>query len=91
MNLKCRCGALCLWTEHNSHWLGLICSKQGAEKPPIARRKPILEPAIDISTNPRRQWVADMHRSLHEAEGTTGAQPTNPTGPTTPTTPPTAG
>ena len=45
----------------------------------------------DASTDPRRQWVADMHRSLHEAEGTTGAQPSNPTGSTTATPPPTAG
>ena len=42
----------------------------------------------DASTDPRRQWVADMHRSLHEAESKAG-QPASPTDPTTPTTPPT--
>ncbi len=44
----------------------------------------------DASTDPRRQWVADMHRSLHEAEAKT-AQPAGSTDPTTPTSPPTAG
>lgn len=48
----------------------------------------------DASSDPRRQWIAEMHRSLHEAEAksagttgwTTGAQRTNPTDPTnTPT------
>ena len=44
----------------------------------------------DASTDPRRQWVADMHRSLHEAESKAG-QPAGPADPTTPTNPPTAG
>jgi hypothetical protein len=41
----------------------------------------------DASTDPRRQWVADMHRSLHEADAKAGES----TGSTPPTTPPTAG
>ncbi len=44
----------------------------------------------NASTDPRRQWVADMHRSLHEAEGKS-IDPTSATDPTTPTNPPTAG
>ena len=41
----------------------------------------------DASNDPRRQWVADMHRSLHEAE----TKSTEPTNSTPLTTPPTAG
>lgn len=44
----------------------------------------------DASNDPRRQWVADMHRSLHEAESKAG-DPSRPTSPTGPTNPPTAG
>lgn len=45
----------------------------------------------DASSDPRRQWVADMHRSLHEAEGTTGTQPTSQPSSAGSTNPPNAG
>jgi hypothetical protein len=37
--------------------------------------------STDASSDPRRQWIADMHRSLHEAESKTG-EPTSPPSPT---------
>jgi hypothetical protein len=44
----------------------------------------------DASNDPRRQWIAEFHKSLHEAEGRTG-EPTTPPASTGPTTPPAAG
>ncbi len=41
----------------------------------------------DASNDPRRQWIADFHKSLHEAE----AKPGEPTSSTNATNPPTAG
>lgn len=43
----------------------------------------------DASNDPRRQWIAEFHKSLHEADAGTGrGTDTPPTAP--PTTPPTA-
>jgi hypothetical protein len=41
----------------------------------------------DASSDPRRQWIADFHKRLHEAE----SKPGEPTGSTDPTNPSTAG